>query len=156
MRGIGLKWPNDSLLPSGKVGGIRIEMQGDAMGPAQVVIGVGINLRSPVSWHAVLTSQPPACRMAASAIRRNALLGYCLCELEQVLEQFSREGFAPFHDEWEAHHAWQGCEAEIRALDGRSLTGTIQGVAEDGALRLCVDGQDKRIYTGDVSLRRVI
>ena len=40
-----LKWPNDLLHAGRKLGGILIELQGDAAGPSAAVIGIGINLR---------------------------------------------------------------------------------------------------------------
>ncbi|MBV8046626.1 MAG: biotin--[acetyl-CoA-carboxylase] ligase, partial [Paludibacterium sp.] len=36
-----LKWPNDVLLGGCKMAGILIELSGDALGPAAVVIGIG-------------------------------------------------------------------------------------------------------------------
>jgi BirA family biotin operon repressor/biotin-[acetyl-CoA-carboxylase] ligase len=45
--GIELKWPNDLLHQGRKLGGILIEMVGDAAGSCQVVIGIGINVRMP-------------------------------------------------------------------------------------------------------------
>ncbi|SFO01362.1 BirA family transcriptional regulator, biotin operon repressor / biotin-[acetyl-CoA-carboxylase] ligase [Formivibrio citricus] len=149
-----LKWPNDLLLPAGKAGGILLEMQGDAMGPAQVAIGIGINLRAPQSWNAALDQSSAGLQECGLLLGRNALLGRSLAELEQVLEQFSREGFAPFRSEWEQCHAWQGSECEVRTPDGRQLAGTALGVAEDGALRMQVAEQEKRFYSADVSLRR--
>lgn len=150
---VGLKWPNDLLLPTGKVGGILIEMQGDAMGPAQVVIGVGLNLHLP-------EEQAPQDQAVAALgeyrleLGRNALLGRVLRELEQTLQRFVIEGFAPLRAEWESHHAWRDQAAQVRMPDGRNLHGTILGVADDGSLRLWVDGQLRLIHTGDVSLRK--
>ena len=149
--GIGLKWPNDLLLPAGKVGGILIEMQGDALGPAQVVIGIGLNLRLPDD---ALDQPAAALENAGLALDRNALFGRILAELEATLVRFAAEGFAPLRAEWEAHHVWQGQSAEVHLPDGSRLPGVIAGVADDGSLRLSVDGQIRLIHSGDVSLRR--
>ncbi len=148
---IGLKWPNDLLLPAGKVGGILIEMQGDALGPAQVVIGIGLNLRLPDD---ALDQPTAALENAGLALGRNALFGRILAELEASLARFAVEGFAPLRAEWEAHHVWQGQSAEVHLPDGSRLPGEIAGVADDGSLRLSVDGQIRLIHSGDVSLRR--
>jgi BirA family biotin operon repressor/biotin-[acetyl-CoA-carboxylase] ligase len=40
-----VKWPNDILLAGGKLAGILIETQGDMLGDAAAVIGIGINVR---------------------------------------------------------------------------------------------------------------
>lgn len=150
---IGLKWPNDLLLPTGKVGGILIEMQGDALGPAQVVIGVGLNLYLPESiGH--LDQAAAALEDHGLQLGRNVLLGHILAELENTLPRFAKDGFAPLRKEWEQHHAWHNQEAVIHMPDGRSLAGIIQGVSDDGALRLLIDSESRLIHSGDVSLRR--
>ena len=151
---IGLKWPNDLLLPEGKVGGILIEMQGDALGPAQVVIGIGINLSLPSHWQAQL-NQPAATLCGAGlAASRNALFAQLLADLESALRRFADEGFSSFRSAWEARHAWRGAEVEARAPDGRVMVGVARGVADDGSLRLdSLDGEIL-IHTGDISLRK--
>ena len=45
--GIDLKWPNDLVFRHHKLGGILIEVNGDALGPSTVVVGVGVNARMP-------------------------------------------------------------------------------------------------------------
>ena len=42
---IQLKWPNDVLHGYHKLGGVLIELQGDALGPSATVVGVGLNYR---------------------------------------------------------------------------------------------------------------
>ena len=44
---VGLKWPNDLYLKTGKVGGILIEARWREQTPEWVAIGVGINVRAP-------------------------------------------------------------------------------------------------------------
>lgn len=153
VRDIGLKWPNDLLLPTGKAGGILIEMQGDALGPAQVVIGVGLNLYLPEGLDPL--DQPiAALEKHGLHLGRNALLGHILAELERTLPRFAAEGFAPLRSEWEAHHAWHQQAAQVHMPDGQTLQGIILGVSDEGALRLQVEGQLRLIHSGDVSLRR--
>jgi len=152
---IGLKWPNDLLLPQGKVGGILIEMQGDALGPAQVVIGIGLNLALPAHWQAQLDQ--PAATLNAAGLNggRNALLSTLLCALEEMFSRFERYGFSPFLPGWEARHVWAGAEVEARVPDGRTLAGLACGVAADGALRLATPVGEILIHSGDVSLRKL-
>ena len=45
--GVELKWPNDLVYRHLKVGGILVELNGDALGPSTVVVGVGLNVRLP-------------------------------------------------------------------------------------------------------------
>ena len=47
--GVELKWPNDLIYRHLKVGGILVELNGDALGPSTVVVGVGLNVRMPAT-----------------------------------------------------------------------------------------------------------
>ena len=47
--GVELKWPNDLIYRHMKVGGILVELNGDALGPSSVVVGVGLNVRLPAT-----------------------------------------------------------------------------------------------------------
>ena len=58
--GVGLKWPNDLIWQNRKLGGILIEMRGESAGPAQVVIGIGINMRMPATVRLMLAEQQAA------------------------------------------------------------------------------------------------
>src|SRR5690606_32601872 len=42
---VGLKWLNDLIAEEAKLGGILVELGGDALGPCHAVIGIGLNLR---------------------------------------------------------------------------------------------------------------
>jgi BirA family biotin operon repressor/biotin-[acetyl-CoA-carboxylase] ligase len=76
---VGLKWPNDLLLPRGKLGGILVEARWRDGGPDWVAIGVGVNQRVPGDVPAaaalgggtprleVLAELVPAVRAAATA-----------------------------------------------------------------------------------------
>jgi BirA family biotin operon repressor/biotin-[acetyl-CoA-carboxylase] ligase len=81
-RRVGLKWPNDLVLASGKLGGILVEARWSGASLGWVAIGVGINVVAPHSLagaagldhHAkrkdVLVAVVRAVRAAASAIGR--------------------------------------------------------------------------------------
>ena len=43
---VGLKWPNDIYLPSGKLGGMLVESRWRGQRPEWTAIGIGINVRS--------------------------------------------------------------------------------------------------------------
>ncbi|AZN35227.1 biotin--[acetyl-CoA-carboxylase] ligase [Iodobacter ciconiae] len=154
-QGIGLKWPNDVLCSTGKLAGILIELSGDALGPADAVIGIGLNLclSSDERIHADNAADLSDCSGPAPA--RNALLAAILNELADILPRFDHEGFAPLRAEWEARHLWQGMQARLISPDGKENRGRIIGVAEDGALRMAGEDGLKTAYAGDVSLRRV-
>ena len=154
--GVALKWPNDVLRRRadglGKLAGVLIELSTDRRGVA-AVIGVGINLDVPPD-HAGL--EFPAAGLAQPgqvAPDRHAVLAALLGELVDVLDRFSRDGFAVFLDEWSRAHAFAG--ERVRLLeDGReTVAGLCRGVDADGALLVeTVDGT-VRCLSGDVSVR---
>lgn len=155
--GVRVKWPNDLLLDQGgetaKLGGILIELAGEASGPCAAVIGVGLNLR--LSGQARESIGVPAADIAQAGVRtsRSALLAAVLEELGAVLDQFGREGFAAFRDEWMHNHAFQGRRVALRLADQAVAEGEALGVAADGALELRVAGAIRQFHSGELSLR---
>lgn len=149
---VALKWPNDVLLDGEKLAGILIELSGDALGPSAVVIGIGLNLIRPTG-----VDQAAAGLEDHHLPDRNQLAALLLNELDQVLGQFAKQGFAAFRAEWEASHAWQHQPVDIISAYRPPLPGIARGVDNEGALRLQLgDGQEKLIHAGEVSLRRTL
>ncbi|MES1983202.1 MAG: biotin--[acetyl-CoA-carboxylase] ligase [Pseudomonadota bacterium] len=160
VRGACLKWPNDVLNADGaKLAGILIEAHGDMLGPSAVVIGIGLNLSLPqcirqqIGQTAVGVAQ-----MVEIMPERNHLLAVLLEELQRVLSDFARHGFAAVRAEWQGYHGLRDHAVQLRLPDGTSATGIARNVAEDGALELEMtdaDGVHIRKYSvGEISLRR--
>ena len=151
-----LKWPNDLVRRGCKLGGILIEMQGDALGPTCAVIGVGLNVRlSPAVRRHIdqpTTDLETAC---GRTVDRNEALGCILIELASVLEVFERAGFAALRAEWQRHHAWQDRMVTVTLPDGRKETGVAHGIDDRGALLVAASGGMRRYHSGEVSLRLV-
>ena len=149
-----LKWPNDVIWRGGKLAGILIEMQGDALGPSAAVIGIGLNVRLSEAAREVIDQPAVDLETACSrALDRNEVLGLVLDELGQVLEQFSSEGFGPLRAEWERYHAYQNEPVEVLLPGGRAERGTARGVAEDGALLFETASGVRRLHSGELRVR---
>lgn len=146
-----LKWPNDVFLPQGKLAGILIEVSGDALGPSQVVIGIGLNLR--LGAMAERIGQPAAALEGNSNVSRNALFGMLLQQLLLVLDEFAANGFAALRDEWQSMHHLQGKMVRLIAPNGTERFGLVHGVADDGTLLFDEAGVVQRIHAGEISLR---
>ena len=154
IEGVQLKWPNDLLHAGRKLGGILIELQGDAAGPSAAVIGIGINLRlHPAMRDAISQPVTDLAAIAKQVPQRNRLLAATLIELRRVLEQFAEHGFAPLRQEWVARHAHQGRRVTLSSGEGKSVVGRAAGVAEDGALLLETARGLERCVSGELSLR---
>lgn len=133
---VGLKWPNDLLLPDGKLGGILLETRWHGDRAEWTAIGVGINVRHVtypggaalgprVSRRDVLAELVPAIRAAASA------RGH-LAE-EELMEFASRDACA-------------GRECR------EPIPGRVAGVASDGALIVETPTGERLVREGSLVL----
>ncbi len=155
--GLALKWPNDIVQEDRKLGGILIDLRSEAAGPAYVVVGIGINVRLPVSARerlaiegvravdlATLGEPPP----------RNALAAALIAELSTALVEYGARGMSAFAEEWRIADALAGRTVAV-LHGGQKLEGCARGVDDDGALLLEIDGVPRRIVSGEVSVRPV-
>lgn len=158
--GVQLKWPNDLLWKDRKLGGILLEMKSESAGPARVVIGIGLNVLIPAPLRLEMAEKQAVLVADLHEILRekmpdrNAIVAAFIDELVILLQQFEREGFEPFREQWLKLDALAGEEVKLM-LAQQSVQGTARGVAEDGALLLEVDGVVHRCVSGEVSVRRV-
>lgn len=158
IEGVGLKWPNDLIWQQRKLGGILIEMRGESAGPAQVVIGLGINVRMPAAVRLLLAEQQAALISDVHEImrertpHRNSLIAALVEEIVRMLQTFRVRGFEPFADDWQRLDTL--ADAPVRVISGaETVYGRARGVDLDGTLLVDVDGQLRRFASGDVSLR---
>ena len=153
-KNVALKWPNDVLWHEGKLAGVLTELQGDALGPTAVVIGVGINVRLSDATRSRIGQAASDLEAACgTAPDRNRLLAEVLRELGFALEAFGRDGFAPLRAEWQERHAQQDKRVTLTLPDGTSRSGHARGVGDDGALLLETASGTQRFHSGEVSLR---
>lgn len=155
LEGVSLKWPNDLLFEGKKLGGILIEMSGEAHGPSKVVMGVGLNRRLPKKVLKAI-DQPAIDLDTAFGERapgRNLLVAKLLSHLLPLLEGYPQEGLRPYLDEWRAAHAFQGQAATLE-VGSRLLYGDIVDITEAGLLLFREAGGEAKAYaSGDVRLR---
>ena len=155
---IGLKWPNDLwLMDDGgaagsagrKLGGILIETV-SAGAARTAVIGVGLNvlpfapaeLASGIAFVQELDAQADAPQTLARVAP----------PLLQALQQFERDGFAPFAARFAARDVLFG--RALRTTQPGAEAGAGEGVSASGALRLRgADGLLREVVGGEVSVR---
>ena len=133
---VGLKWPNDLYLPTGKLGGILVESRWRGARPEWTAIGIGVNVRdvrypggaalgASVSRLDVLAELMPALRAAASA--RGHLSDAELAEFAARDVAFGR-----------------------RCVEPRN--GRVSGVSSDGALLIETPAGLQRVLEGSLVL----
>ncbi|MQP74511.1 bifunctional biotin--[acetyl-CoA-carboxylase] ligase/biotin operon repressor BirA [Stenotrophomonas sp. MYb238] len=151
--GAGLKWPNDILVDGRKLGGLLVEGGGEFAGPARAVIGLGLNVRMPAGSAADIT-QPwvDLDTLAGAPVSRNAVVAAVLSHLLPALDQFERQGLAPFLPRYAALDVLAGRPVRVEEA-GTLHEGIALGLAEDGALRISSDGGERHFHAGEVSVR---
>lgn len=153
--GVVLKWPNDVLCNNAKLGGILIEMAGDADGVCQVVVGIGLNVNMPNEQAAIDQSWIDVARLAPDAMpSRSVLLAALLNSLLPLLASWDESGFTPWREQWIARDAYADQPVVVTAGE-RQLAGIARGVDERGALRLETGQGIQSVFGGEVSLRLV-
>jgi BirA family biotin operon repressor/biotin-[acetyl-CoA-carboxylase] ligase len=155
--GLSLKWPNDIVRDDRKLGGILIDLRGEAAGPAYVVVGIGVNVRLPAATRARLAAEGvEAVDLATFGMppSRNALAAALITELSAAFAEFGARGMAAFAGEWQHADALAGRAVTVQH-GGRVLEGRARGVDDAGALLLEIDGEPRRIVSGEVSVRPV-
>jgi BirA family biotin operon repressor/biotin-[acetyl-CoA-carboxylase] ligase len=154
IRGVGLKWPNDIVHGSRKLGGILIEMRAEAGGPSQVVIGVGLNVHMSDSAAEEL-DQPwsDLQQCAGEKVSRNALAAAVLSELVQACQACDQGALTAYLEDWQDYDIHAGKEVDLILPDERRITGLSRGIDSQGALLLEQGGKVQRFSCGEVSLR---
>ncbi len=153
LNGHRIKWPNDLLLDGHKLCGCLVELQGNAQGPCQAVLGVGINVHMPGAAADQCIDQPwTDLRSHLPGCSRNELATVLLEELLRHLMLFADEGFAPLVDAWTQLDALQGQSITVHTGDG-PVRGKALGVDQQGALLLDTGTAVLKLYSGEVSFR---
>ncbi|MFQ3666110.1 MAG: biotin--[acetyl-CoA-carboxylase] ligase, partial [Sphingomonadaceae bacterium] len=135
-----LKWPNDLLLGQGKLAGILLERQGDA-----IVVGVGANLASapevPGRKTAALPPPPPA---------PDAVLAMLASRLAHWLDAWRTAGFEAVRAQWCRRAHPPGTLLHVAGPP--AVSGRFRDLGPDGALQLDTPGGPMTIRAGDVLL----
>lgn len=154
---VALKWPNDLLWQERKLGGILVEVSGEADGPTRTVIGVGVNHRMPQDDAALIDQDwaDIASIIPHALPSRQVLAARLLDELVAAMLQFSEAGLAHFLPAWDALDCLRGREVAVQFGD-QVVRGTELGVADNGALRVATAQGECEFLGGEVSLRPAV
>jgi len=139
-----LKWPNDIYLNGAKLGGVLVEVEGDANGPVTVIIGIGLNV-----------TEAPTVEQAASClgeVDKDELLVRVVGQCVQGLKEFEEMGFGPLRDRWLSRALW--LNQPVTVVSGLSQRhGIYRGVTERGELCFEEDASEFVLSGGEISLR---
>jgi len=151
-----IKWPNDILVRGKKVCGILVDAVWTGGSVESLVLGIGLNVRP--------ESVPPQARLTYPATCLDTELGRGVDRLDllrRLLEAFlswrPRLARWEFLQAWEGALAFRGSEVEVSAEGGLPRHGLLEGLEEDGSLRLrASDGSHFTLQFGEVHLRPLV
>lgn len=146
-----LKWPNDLVAGGRKLGGILVNLRSLGADASEAVVGIGLNLCLPRDT-AIDQPWTDLARLGAAPASRNQLVAGLLGALLPALDEFEREGLAPFLPRWQRLDALAGQAVQVH--DGpRVHAGESAGISPSGALRLRDAAGVREFASGEVSLR---
>lgn len=146
------KWPNDIILNGRKVCGILSESLLTSDNPPAVVIGIGINVNQ--------TDFPPELHRTATSLAIEAGKAFeRLNVLRAILSSFGKwftflevgESEAILA-KWEEHSFLRGKEITIDH-NGKLVKGIAGTIDPDGSLYIHTDGQDMKVFAGDITAK---
>lgn len=152
----GIKWPNDIVVHGKKVCGILTEMSAEPDYIHYVVVGCGINVNQKDFPEEIRATATSLALEKGERITRSALL-------VSVVDHFEK-AYGTFRKTWDltvlipAYHRFLlNKDARVRVLDPKGeFCGTARGINETGELLVeKEDGEQERVYAGEVSVRGV-
>lgn len=147
-----LKWPNDVLMNGRKVCGTLLELSTEADMVRFVIIGMGFNVNMDADeLDDEIRQKASSLAMETKKLYERALVcGMLLSNLEKYYLRFKQEGEREICRVWEERASIKGKYMEINQM-GESYKGVAEGIDNDGAILLNIDGKIKKIIAGDVS-----
>jgi BirA family biotin operon repressor/biotin-[acetyl-CoA-carboxylase] ligase len=153
-----LKWPNDILIGSKKLGGILTEMHAEPNQVRFVIVGIGINVNQekfPAELSAIATSLRVETGRPQSRLE---LVVRLLREFETDYNQFITKGSESVIRNFETVSRFTRGE-RVRVTNGpESFAGVTDGLSPEGFLRVRPEGRGEpvTVIAGDVTLDRAV
>ena len=141
---LSLKWPNDLMLGTAKLAGILLERSGD-----RIVAGFGVNLQGAPD----IPGRQTAALAHAVRITPDAFAPLLADQFERLLRAWRLSDSSAIARAWLARAHPLGTALTVHSDAATRVSGTFDGIDEDGALRLRrANGTIEMIRAGDVTL----
>ncbi len=157
--GLGIKWPNDVLIGRKKVCGILTELSAEAERIAWVILGIGLNVNHlEQDFSDEIASIATSLRLNTEdrePLDRSMLAAGLINALEEVYEDYLKDGASRMIDEWKNRSVTLGKKVRLISHDG-SQEVLVQDITQDGKLVVKQeDGQSLEVLSGEISLREL-
>ena len=150
---VGLKWPNDIYSQGKKLGGILIEVSGEADGPCAAVIGLGLNLFLPEHQAQTITQAWTDLTQISgeNPVFRNQLAGSVLNQILAIVNGFETVGINAYLEEWRSYDCLKGKAATL-FIGQQQIEGIVEGIDDKGLLLIKKpEGTVQAFASGEVS-----
>ena len=155
-----IKWPNDVILAKKKICGILTEMSSEENFVHYVVVGIGINANMASFSREVEETATSIYLQSGKKINRAELAAAWIQSFCEYYGQFVKRQDLSFVTE-EYNSVLANKDKEVRVYYGmagqtsleNTDVGIARGIDRDGALLVDMEGQRKRIVSGEVSVR---
>ena len=150
-----IKWPNDILVNGRKTAGILTEVSSEIDSVEYALIGIGINVNTPVK---ALPKRPifPASSLAVesgASQSRTELLAKWLGIFELEYLKLIGGSRTQLLNHWKSLSDIIGRQVTINRIN-ETITGTITDIDSDGALRLKTKGgKIRKVLSGDIKYK---
>jgi len=151
-----IKWPNDVVIGGRKCVGILCEAVADPAGNPCVVAGAGFNVNQRAFAGELAAKATSLWLEGARDVSRRALLARYLWHMERVTALLENEGFDRFLALYRTRSVTLGSRVQVTGVT-ETFTGMAESIDDTGALWVRTDaGENKRVLSGDVSVRGVM
>ena len=151
LKEVGLKWPNDVLIGTRKVGGILLELATTSQ-PTLIVVGIGLNVNAAPGIDVTGDYQATSLVDHMQTVSRNEIVTCLLEAIHETAQEFERAGFESFRSEWQVRDYLFQRDVEL-LVGGDRLGGVGAGVDEDGAYLIQTPTDLHRAIGGNLRLR---
>jgi BirA family biotin operon repressor/biotin-[acetyl-CoA-carboxylase] ligase len=146
---MGIKWPNDILFQGKKLGGILTEMETESDQMSHVILGVGLNISTPV-FPDYLDTVATSLHSTGQGYSRLAIVRAFLRSLDGLYGRFLNREFPAILEEWRRAAVTLGKPVTVN-LGAGAISGLALDVAPDGALLVQkAGGEVERIISGEI------
>ncbi|MFC1236806.1 bifunctional biotin--[acetyl-CoA-carboxylase] ligase/biotin operon repressor BirA [Vibrio sp. F74] len=153
IHGIKLKWPNDLYYQDKKLAGILVEMNGQAGGAANLVIGMGMNIDMPEAIEGIDQPWTSLSQVTDEQPDRNLLAATLINTWKTTLENYEFEGMNGITERWNRLDNFIGRPARL-IMGNRVIHGTVRGINDQGAILLETENGIESYIGGEISLRK--
>ncbi|MDY6842500.1 MAG: biotin--[acetyl-CoA-carboxylase] ligase [Thermodesulfobacteriota bacterium] len=149
-----IKWPNDVYVGGRKIAGILTEFSGDSDAVNYAVVGIGLNVNVDTSHIPEISGlSTSVLRELRREVNRLDLLTDTINQIGEEYMRFRRGESEKIYEDWVALSLIMGANVTVTSQD-HIEEGVVKGFEKEGNLVLIDDsGKEKRIVSGDVSLR---